>query len=333
MGTLFGRHFWMIRLLGIATASAMAGSAASSALAFVIVDATTSILQPTVADAGEDDDALDDEPEVLASQARPVAPVAAAGGPSFGHRAARATLEGYNPFCPSCQPEGAAAPVVLAQGPAGPLPAATIATRLPLRLHATMEAERSEHSLATIFDVERGIVGVYAAGDVVRPGASVVSVQQGRVALRTASGIELLELGAPPPPAVATTAKTEDEPKAKPVAEAPGLDAITCSGADECVVERAFVDEILANPAKFAAQAPRVVPVPEGGFRIAGVRSGSLAKKLGLANGDVLLAVNGQELRGLDDALGLMTKLKRATNLEVTLDRKGKAVRKRIEIR
>lgn len=329
MRSLFTRHFWLVRLLGIATAAGMAGSAASSALALLIVDGTTSLF-PTDVALDDEDDELDDEPELLASTApKPVA------GAKLGHRAAGATLGSYNPFCPTCAPQGPA-PVVLAQGPAGTAPVAAAPTRLPLRLHATMEAELASNSLATIYDTERGVVGVYGTGDTLRPGVVIEAVHMGRVQLRTAVGLETLELGvsAPEPkPAPTPAPKAKPEPRTKPMADAPDLDAITCSGADDCVVERAFVDEILANPAKFAAQAPRVLPMPDGGFKISGVRAGSLAKKLGLANGDVLLAVNGQELRGLDDALGLMTKLRRASNLEVTLDRKGKAVRKRIEIR
>ena len=99
------------------------------------------------------------------------------------------------------------------------------------------------------------------------------------------------------------------------------------------MVERAFVEEILANPAKFAAQAPRLMPAPEGGFKVAGVRKNSLASKLGLKNGDVLLAVNGEALGGLDDAIGLVTKLRRASNLSVTIERKGASLEKHVEIR
>lgn len=331
MRALFGRHFWILRLLGVASASALAGSAASSALALFVVQGAVGVFEDAAATDDAELDEIDDEPEVLANAIVGAATPRARG--SVGRQAAAASLSSYNPFCPSCQPAAdPAAPVMLAQGPAAS-GVATVATRLPLRLHATMEAESAADSLATIYDVERGIVGVYGQGDTLRPGVVVVSVAQGRVSLQTASGAELLELGAAPPvpKAVEPKAKPEAEPKA--TTESPELDAITCSGADDCVVERAFVDEILANPAKFASQAPRVIPMPDGGFKVSGVRKGSLAKKLGLANGDVLLAVNGQELRGLDDALGLMTKLRRATNLEVSLDRKGKPVSKRIEIR
>jgi general secretion pathway protein C len=331
MLSLFGRQFWIIRLLGVATASALAGSAASSALAFVIVDRAASVFDTGDAASEDVEDELDEDTEVLAKTT--VQPKPTARG-AFGRQAANATLDTYNPFCPTCEPSKPTA-VVLAQGPGASLPAATIATRLPLRLHVTMEAERPEHSLATIYDLERNVVGVYGVGDALREGVTVLAVSHGKVELRTPTGAELLELGAPVPEPKAEKKSEAKEPstKTKPMAESSDLDAIQCSTADVCTVERAFVDEILANPAKFASQAPRVAPMAEGGFKLAGVRKGSLAHKLGLASGDILLAVNGTELKGLDDALGLMTKLRRASNLEVTLDRKGKSVRKQIEIR
>ncbi len=323
MLALFGRHFWILRLVGVASAAALAGSAASTALALVILDRAADVFESDAADV--DPEEAEDEPEVLANTSS-----SPRGRGSSGRQAAGATLGRYNPFCPTCAPP-TAGPAILAQGPAAPGVVA-VATRLPLRLHATMEAAYSADSLATIFDVERSIVGVYGLGDTLRPGVVITGVAQGRVELRTPTGVEILQLGAALPPVVAA-ATPDAAPPAPGKAEAPEFDAISCAGADECVVERAFVDEILANPGKFAAQAPRVSPAPDGGFRLSGVRKGSLAKTLGLANGDVILAVNGQELNGIDDALGLMTKLRQASNLEVTIDRKGKTVQKRIEIR
>lgn len=329
MLSLFGRKFWMIRLLGIATASALAGSAVSSALALVIIDRAASAFETTATD--EEVDEEDEEPEVLAKTTSKPKPTARG---AFGRQAASATLDAYNPFCPTCEP-AKPSPELLAQG--GSLPnTPAVATRLPLRLHVTMEAERPADSLATIYDTERNVVGVYGVGDALREGVTVFAVSYGKVELRTPTGVEMLELGKPVVETKKAEPKTEDKPvesKTKPMAESPDLDAIQCATADVCTVERAFVDEILANPAKFASQAPRVAPLPDGGFKLAGVRKGSLAHKLGLASGDILLSVNGTELKGLDDALGLMTKLRRASNLEVTLDRKGKAVRKQIEIK
>lgn len=328
---LFGRQFWIVRLLGIAAAAGMAGSAASSALALVIIDGTQAAFDAASTDGEEDEDEEDVEVTKVLAATAPKSPA----GPRRGLGAAAATLDHYNPFCPGCVDAPEAGAEILAQGPSSPS-APAVATRLPLRLHATMEAERAKDSLATIYDTERTIVGVFAVGDEVRPGAMLASVGGGHVVLRTAAGDERLQLGAPAPapePAPAAKEKPKALADAKDAPKDDGLDAISCATEDVCTVERAFVDEILANPAKFAASAPRVAPAPGGGFKLSGIRKGSLGAKLGLKTGDVLVSVNGAEIQGIDDALALMTKLRRATNLEVILERKGASVRKAIEIK
>lgn len=331
---LLHRRFWLVRGFGVAIASAFAGSAAANALALAIVSTTTSLLPDAADDAAADadDDALD-EPMVA-----PVAGKRAADARTRGREAAATRLLGYNPFCPTCAPVVPAGPELLAQG--GPSDAALghVATRLPLRLSATMEAASPSASLATVYDVERGVVGVFGVGDAIRANVVVTAIESGKVHIRRdGTALEVIELGAPPPEppkADATKAKDDDaKPKGEEAKPDPALDAISCATERECTIERAFVEEVFANPAAFAKQAPRVVPLPDGGFKLAGVRKNSLASKLGLKNGDVLLAVNGESLTGLDDALGMATKLRRASNLSVTLERKGATIEKHVEIR
>ena len=101
------------------------------------------------------------------------------------------------------------------------------------------------------------------------------------------------------------------------------------------VVERAFVEQLLANPALLAKQA-RIVPKQKDdevlGYKLYGIRRGSLPKLLGLKNGDMITAVNGEELKGMDKAMALYTKLRRASNLSISIERKGQTVNKEIQI-
>ncbi len=332
MESLLRRRFWIIRLFGIATASAMAGSAASSALAFTIVDASTSFFS-----AGADDGALDPDDE----DEEPVGPEVLANGPSkvstqaksqLARKLAVDELEQRNPFCPQCVP-ATGGTMVMADGGA-PVPVVVPPTQLPLELQATMEAEDPTQSLATIYDVERNIVGIYGRGDEIRPGVTLASVDLGSVQLRRGQGFERLDVGAAPePPKPEKPAKDADKPTGgKDTAPAEPA-AITCATDDHCSVEREFVEEVLANPAKLASQAPRVMPAANGGYKVSGIKKGSLAAQLGLKSGDTILAVNGEALGGIDEVMGLVTKLRRASNLSVTLDRKGKSIEKNIEIR
>ena len=81
-------------------------------------------------------------------------------------------------------------------GTAEPGALATVATKLPLRLSATMEAASPSESLATVFDVERGIVGVYGVGDEIRAGEEVEAVADIAVAPNQCGCQHLLEFRA-----------------------------------------------------------------------------------------------------------------------------------------
>src|SRR5690606_27611994 len=112
-------------------------------------------------------------------------------------------------------------------------------------------------------------------------------------------------------------------------------DAINCPTENNCVVERKFVEQLMANPAMLAKQA-RIVPSQRNGetqgFKFYGIRRDSLPRMLGLKNGDMLTSVNGEELKSVDQAMGLALKLRRASNLSVTLVRKGETITKEIQI-
>jgi general secretion pathway protein C len=92
---------------------------------------------------------------------------------------------------------------------------------------------------------------------------------------------------------------------------------------------------VLANPASLAKQA-RVMPsVKDGetrGFKFYGIRPGSLPKLLNIKNGDLVTSVNGTELKSMDGAMSLYTKLRRASNLSITVERKGETINKEITI-
>lgn len=110
-------------------------------------------------------------------------------------------------------------------------------------------------------------------------------------------------------------------------------EGIQCEGLEtpkiECTVDRALVDQLMADPALLARQA-RVVPrVKDGavlGYRLFAIRRESLPQRLGFENGDTLTAADGKALDSIDQAMKLFTELRRATRLELSLERRGKTV-------
>jgi len=340
MEALFKRYFWIVKTLGVAAAAGLAASAVSTQLgSWYLLESSDGEADEGGADTDgedEDDDVLDADnpfkPKTLGSAPR---------NNSRGKDRAADQLRKYNLFCPTCVPVVAeGAPTVDAEGrPVGSvLSPGEIRSSLPLRLQATMEAEDPEYSLATVYDTENFAVGIYAEGDVIRPGVVVTGIDKGLLHMRNNAQLEYIELGGAVPPPKAPEAKTDEKKSdtpAKPSESAiPGAeDAINCPSENLCVVERAFVEQLMANPAALAKQA-RIVPAKDGevGFKFYGIRRGSLPKLLGLKNGDKLVAVNGEELSGIDQAMSLYTKLRRASNLSISIERKGKSINKEIQI-
>jgi len=365
MEALFKKYFWVVKTLGIATACGLAASAVSTQVgASLLFDSEV----PASADAAEGEDAggEDGDDEDDEGTKKPNKGIAFTDD-AFGVDAdankdknkakdkerVGDRIRKHNLFCPTCVPpvpvdengqpiaEAASGPVDELGRPTGPViqPGET-KTRLPLRLMATMEAEDPDDSLASILDTEAGVSGLYAAGDVVRTGVVVMSVDQAIVHLRNNATLEYVQLGddappPPPPPEEPKEGEEKEEPKPDDRTIPGAEEAINCPTEDTCTVERAFVEQLMANPALLAKQA-RIVPKQKDdevlGYKLYGIRRGSLPKLLGLKNGDMITAVNGEELKSMDKAMALYTKLRRASNLSVSIERKGKSITKEIQI-
>jgi general secretion pathway protein C len=335
MQDLFKKYFWMLRWAAFAAALGLAASAVATELG------TRYLFAPDeAAETADPADAVDEDDETLEfgdspfGQPKRTAPT----GPSRTKLAAQ--LAAKNPFCPTCAPlptpgEG---PVATDEAgrPLGPVVSAgEVKSSLPLVLMATMESTSPEHSFATIYDPDAEMARLYSNGDIVRPGVLLLGIERGLVHLRNGAALEYLLLrdGEIPQKSAVAPAAVEEE---KPPGAIDGAEtAIKCPTENTCVVERAFVEGLLANPAQLATQA-RVIPAMKDGetkgFKFYGIRKGSLPSLLGLKNGDMILSINGEELVSVDQAMGLYMKLRNASNLSLTLDRKGETVSKEIQI-
>ena len=258
------------------------------------------------------------------------------------------TLLANNLFCPTCAPElsqeleGEVGAPLLNEGgeQIGGIQPGEQRTSLPFKLVVTMESSDPNFSQATIFDTEAGSVSPYWPGDQVRAGVYLAAVEHGLIHLQNQSVLEYLELGAEiatPKKSKSMVAEQPTKPTKPKKGAIPGADeAIKCDSEESCTIERVFIEQLLANPAALTKQArvfPSVVDGETRGFKFSGIRSGSLPKLLGLNNGDVITSVNGKDIKSMDDAMALYTKLRNAPNLSINIDRKGKQVTKEITIR
>jgi len=317
------RFLFASRVLAIGSLAALAGSAMSTWVG------SSFALDAEVAQVGSLEAAdRDDENEEA-----PGSPASASNLPGGGASKTEVANEvvGRNPFCPSCKPVEVT-PGADAGGPTRP---GEIPTTLPLALLGTMEADDPRYSMATIQDTEEGRLGAYGIEDSIRAEVTLKRVERGRVIFLNGRQMEYLDAtkDLPKPKAKSKKASAPKRANSRTIDGAEA--AVKCDG-DSCTVDRAFLDKILSNPSLLAKQA-RVVPSRRGnevkGFKFYGIRPGSLPKLFGMANGDMVTSINGSPLTSIDEAMGLYTKLRRASNLTVVIDRKGKSVTKDISIR
>jgi type II secretion system protein C len=348
MEALFKKYFWLFKLLGVALVVAFAASAvANSVISRQALAPAGEAAQgkDDNDDEGETEGDIDDEDPSM-SQSRMLDKLSTGASNNAANsarqrkdRTVESVLAG-SIFCPTCAPEPPPETATSAgTSSTGPVRPGEIASRLPLSLLATMESDDPAFSMATILHTDSKVLGAYSPNDVLRPGVIVQRVERGKVVFRNGAQMEYLALGAqPPPPAPIATLPVETEEKPANDREIEGaVEAISCDESmTNCTVDKAFVEKLMANPAQLTKQARIVPAVADGetkGYKFYGIRPGSLPKLLGLKNGDLLTSVNGHELESLDQAMDLYNKLRRASHLSVTVERKGKLIQKEIDIK
>ncbi len=215
-----------------------------------------------------------------------------------------------NMFCSGCTPEAAR-----------PRDTETVVrTSLPLRLIATQVSSEKGYSTATIHNTQTLRQGSYNTGQAIPGGASIVGISEQYVEVlnERSNAVERLVLGGADDvaPAIVAPAKR-------------GREGVRKVSDTEYEVEADLFDAIVASPMSFA-KGVRVRPAMKGGqvrgLKLYAIRGSSVWAKLGVENGDVVRAVNGVPLRGLDTALALYGKLRTSANVSVDLERGGNAV-------
>lgn len=184
----------------------------------------------------------------------------------------------------------------------------------PLRASviATLVANRPPWSLATLRDELSGAV------EVVRPGerfldAVLEAVEPLRVIVVRDGRREYLSVTPGP-------------------GRAPAAVAAVAAGGDPAVIDRselAHLDQLAAGC--------RIVPAFVGGkavgFKLFGIRPGSIYQRAGLQNGDVIRGIDGMTLDSPDKAIEIYGKLHDSTRFELQLERRGQPLTKVVELR
>lgn len=295
---LLRKNFWIVNLLAFGLSAALAGRAASHWAEDLITGG-----------------------QAVASPPRRTAP------PAVDQARSKeiTNIVRRNIFCSSCTP-ATPSDDSAQEGPSSNEPQRTT---LQLELVSTMVVPADERwSMAVIRDLstkERDPM-LYARGSQLPGGAGVVlRVIERKVYFQVGNHIEYLELDSASPsqaPAAATHVASAS-------AGGEGLgdigNRIRCSGAT-CDIDRALVEQALSNTAALATTARFVPSVRDGkpnGFKLYAIRPGSLFDRLGLKNADTVKAINGMEMSSPDQALSVYSKLRSASHLTVTVERRG----------
>jgi general secretion pathway protein C len=123
-------------------------------------------------------------------------------------------------------------------------------------------------------------------------------------------------------------AKRKDEEKSKP--ERPGRKdyskGVKKTGPYDYQIDRGMLDEQLKDLSELGRQA-RVVPNYRNGkyegFKLVGVRPGSLYRSIGVRSGDVIKSINGKPIDSPNKALDLFEQLKNSSSINLEIERRG----------
>jgi general secretion pathway protein C len=178
---------------------------------------------------------------------------------------------------------------------------------------------REEASFASIYEeTARRARTVWPGSQL--PGAEVVAIERTRVLLRTAGRLEQLALAPAATPAAAPA------PAPGPAPLGAGIREV---GPDVYVLPREELQRALAHPEQLLTEA-RLIPTFNGlgGFKVVGIRPGSLFARLGLRNGDAVQRVNGLSLLSVESALEALGRLREGSHFQLELLRDGQPVKK-----
>lgn len=202
---------------------------------------------------------------------------------------------------------------------------------LDATLLATVVADPPEYSSALIARKSGGDTKGYGIGDDLWGEGTVVGIEPKRVIIeRTDGSREFIAMGGEAQVKKSTTRSLRE-------GEGEGEEGVEQTGENKFVVDAALVEEALKDPEKLASQV-RVAPHKDengqiDGYRMSGIRRNSLFKKLGIKNGDVVHAVNGQPLTSMQTAMTAYESLQNDKNFSFEITRRNQRQTFEYEIR
>lgn len=212
---------------------------------------------------------------------------------------------------------------------------------LPIDLMGTMVSATAT-SMATL-TVEGENKIAWVGSEFLEGKAKVVGIEPRHIVLNEKGKLKVVKLWSDKKPAAAPgrpgratrpnrptkadpAPRTPPKPAARTSAKKDWSKGVKKTGAYDYEIDRAMLDEQLADLSALGREA-RIVPNYKGGkyegFKLVGVRPGSLYRAIGIRSGDVIKSINGNEINSPNKAIELFDKLKNSSNVELSIERRG----------
>lgn len=332
MNTLFKKNFWIIKLAGLALLALVTSGLVNDFVAGKLFLMPAARFTEPKAEAAASDTALGRVPETVEA------------GLDLTRRRAFNLDEPAPVVVEPAQPEQPTEVVV-----APPTSNTLEESQLPINLMGTFVSTVTDYSYATL--QIQGENKIASLGSEYLDGkARVVKIAPGHIVLKEDSrytfvrvwqkaanaggaGIPGGGLGPPlgpggmkpmpmPQPTTPETPVSDPgAPKGDDIAQ-----GVTKTGAYDYAIDRSMLDNQLKDLPKLQ-QDGRVVPHYKDnqyqGFKLVGVRPGSLYRAIGIRSGDVITSVNGNKIDSPNKALELFEQLKNSSNIAVEIERRG----------
>lgn len=347
METLFKKYFWTLQVAFVIALGLLLAGTANALLG--VAAAPFSVAVPEAEAAAVVDDLDEPEPVTLNTDAlgNPDPPAEPVADPCEDVECG--DEEQCNPATGACEPvEPEVAP--------GPSDGRCVESDIAINLVGTMVADDPDWSMAVLHNPSTSKTQFAMIGTQLLAEAEVTAIERSRIFLLRNGREECLRpgdqaerqaraqaAGAASRPAAApardtprrqtvvgtrTPTRAEPEPSTGGSIEDRVRQGVTRGENGEYNIDRGLIEEVANNRSLLEQQAPRVVPnyvngQPRG-FRLQGLRAGSIFSAIGIRNGDVLVSVNGTDIDSPQRAIQLYEAMLSQGNVEMQVLRRGR---------
>lgn len=191
-------------------------------------------------------------------------------------------------------------------------------TELKLKLWGTVASDNQENSFAIIEDESKRKQFIYKTNDTVQ-NATVKMILEDKVVLSVSGSDEVLQLQKRTGSSSTSTRSTTTSVRTTGTTSSVQTTRIS--------LRRTQVESAMENLSELMTQVTVEYQNKDGveGLALSNIKPNSLFRRMGLRNGDVLVAVEGQPLTSADQALQLYENLKTSDSASVEINRRGRS--------